>query len=325
MLQQPKYEILGIGSACIDLLVHTTDDFLQQLPGNKGGAEPIKWEALEKILEQSSRLPLMRIGGSCANVMKCLAGLHESCGFLSCIGKDEFGNFFVENLKNQNICEILSTSDLPTTCVVCLITPDGQRTMRFVEGCSQSLSIDLLAPEHFKSIKILHIEAYTLRRPGFTEKSMQLAKDNHALVSIDLSSFEVVQQHSRTLHYLLENYVDILFANADEAKALTGLPPKAACFELQKLCSAAVVMIGKEGCFAGQNGQIFHCPAYPAKSIDTTGAGDFFAGGFLFGYLRKKPVQVCADWGNKLGKFVVEVWGAELPPEKWQVLRSQLH
>ena len=111
----------------------------------------------------------------------------------------------------------------------------------------------------------------------------------------------------------------------DETKAMTGMSPEEGCFKLQTICSIAIVMNGKDGCFVGQSNRIIHCPAYPAHVIDTTGGGDFFAGAFLFGYLRKQPIQICAEWGNRLGSVIVEVMGAELPSEKWQILRTQLN
>lgn len=91
------------------------------------------------------------------------------------------------------------------------------------------------------------------------------------------------------------------------------------------MCSVAVVMIGKDGCLVGQNNRVIHCPAIPANVIDSTGAGDFLSGGFLYGYLHKKPLETCAKWGNRLRSAIVEVMGAELPCETWQILQSQFN
>lgn len=316
-----NYQVLGIGAACIDLLIHVSDDFLKRIPGNKGGAEPIQWDQLEDILQQSQQTPLMVAGGSCANVIKCLSMLGEPCEFLSSIGNDHFGSFFSNYLKEQNIQGIFAPSPFPTSCVLCLVTPDGQRTMKFFEGSILSLTTDFLLAKYFKNIKHLHTEAYSLRSPGLVEKSMQFAKLKGALISMDLSSFEIVQEYRLTLKHLLNQYVDIVFANADEIRSITDLNPKEGCFELQSMCSVAVVTIGQDGCLVGHNNRIIHYPTFPASVIDSTGAGDFFAGGFLYGYLRKKPIEICAKWGNKLGSAIVEVMGAELPQEKWQILQ----
>lgn len=186
---QSHYNVIGIGAACIDLTINVSDDFLKHVPGSKGGAQPIEWDELDRILKLSHQSPLMLTGGSSANVIKRLAGLKESCGFISSLGNEALGTLFAEQTQKQNIKGIFATSPFPTCCVLCLITPDGQLTMRFFEGSSQSNSAELLLPDYFRGIKLMHIDAYSLRRPGLVEKSMQLAKQNGALVSIDLSSF----------------------------------------------------------------------------------------------------------------------------------------
>lgn len=246
-------------------------------------------------------------------MIKCLAMLGESCGFLTALGNDAFGVKFVKHARKQKIQGLFSYSPLPTSCVLCLITPDGQRTMRFYEGSNLSMTKELIRPEYFRGIKLLHIDSYSLRRSGLVEKAMQLAKQQQALISLDLSSFEIVQEKSGVLGQLLEKYVDIVFGNADETLALTGLLPQEGCFELQKLCKVAVVMIGKEGCIVGHKNQLMLIPAYPANVVDTTGAGDFFAGGFLHGYLHNKTLIECAELGNRWGSAIVQVIGAELP------------
>ncbi|MFI5344152.1 MAG: carbohydrate kinase family protein [Chlamydiales bacterium] len=318
-----SYKILGIGAACIDLMITVSEDFINDVPGTKGGAEEIDRLDLDRILSLSDQTPLITTGGSSANVIKCLAGLGESCGFFSSLGDDDFGRHYSDYMQRQKIQCLFIPSPHPTNCVLCMITPDGQRTMRFFEGSSLSMTHDQLMPSHFSGVQLLHLDAYSLRQRGLVEHAMQLAKQSRSLISIDLSSFEMIRDYFSILNSILAKYVDIVFANADETRAMTGLDPEEGCFALQNICSIAVVMIGKEGCLVGHNGQILHCPAHPAHLIDSTGAGDYFAGGFLYGYLHQQPLLSCANLGNRLGGLIVEVKGAELPKEKWQEIRSE--
>lgn len=311
----PTYNILGIGASCMDLMINVSEDFLQNVPGIKGGADKITRSELDRILSLSDQTPYITTGGSCANVIKCLAGLGESCGFFSSLGDDEFGRHYADYMQKMNIQGLIIPSPYPTSCVLCMITPDGQRTMRFFEGSSLSITPEHLLPSHFSRVQLLHLDAYSLRQKGVVERAVQLAKQNKTLISIDLSSFEIIRDHFSTLNTLLSEYAHLVFANADETRALTGLDPEEGCLKLQNICSVAIVMIGKEGCIVGHNGQVFHCPAYPAKLVDSTGAGDYFAGGFLYGYLHNQPLMACANLGNRLGSLIVQVKGAELPTE----------
>lgn len=325
MIEHHPYRVLGVGAACMDLLIPVSDDFLTHVPGEKGGAQPIGIDKLNHILSKSHTLPNIATGGSCANTIKGLAGLEEKCAFLSHIGSDALGEHFIQYMEKLGIVGLFSKSSRPTPRVLCLITPDGQRTMRFCAGCSEEMSDYFLHPDYFKGVKIIHLDAYTLRNGNLTKRVMQLAKEAQATVSIDLSSFEIVREFHDTIIELLTNYVDIVFANEDETKALTGLPPKEGCLKMQEMCPIAVTLMGKEGCLVGHKGKVFRSRAFPAKLVDSTGAGDLFASGFLYGYLQGYSLEKCARLGNRLGSAIVEVQGAELPPEKLEEIRATLH
>lgn len=324
MIEHHPYRILGVGAACMDLLVSVDEDFLSHIPGEKGGSQAIQIEELNQILSHHHFIPILATGGSCANTIKGLAQLKEKCAFFSHIGTDELGEHFCQYMRKMGIVGLFSKSIHPTPRVLCLITPDSQRTMRFCAGCSIEMSESFLHQGYFKGVKLVHLDAYTLYNGNLTKTTMEFAKEAQALISIDLSSFEVVRQFRSVIMDLLPRYVDIVFANQDEIKALLELSPQEGCFELQKMCPVAVVLMGEEGCLVGHQGKIMHSPTYPAKVIDSTGAGDLFASGFLYGYLKGYPLAECARLGNRLGSAVVEVQGAELPQEKWMEIQSDL-
>jgi sugar/nucleoside kinase (ribokinase family) len=321
MKEQHPYEVLGIGHACMDLIIPVSEEFLVHVPGEKGGSQPIGIKDLNQIISESRTEPRLIAGGSCANTIKGLASLGEKCAFLSYVGNDRLGDHFIQNMKKLGIVPLFTRSPLPTAQVLCLITPDGQRTMRFSAGCSEEMGGYFLHPDYFKGVKLVHFDAYSMRNGKLVENAMEMAKQAQAKVSIDLSSFEIVQQFHQPLSQLLCKYVDIVFANQDEIKTLTGLDPYEGCLKLQGMCPVAVVLMGDKGCLVGHEGGIFASPVFPAHVVDTTGAGDLFASGFLFGCLQGFSLERCASMGNRLGSAIVEVQGPELPAEKWEVLR----
>lgn len=320
MLEQNPYQILGVGSACMDLLIRVDDAFLAHVPGEKGGSQSIEYKDLKRILDLSGVSPQIATGGSGANTMKGLTSLGASCALLTNIGSDPLGEHFAAYMETLGVTGLYSPSSLSTPCALCLITPDGQRTMRFCPGCSVEMTESLLHPTYFQNVKLVHLDSYTARCGQLMRHTMQLAKAAGALVSIDLSSFEIVREYHALLSELLPLYVDIVFANCDEVKALTGLPPEESCLKLQEMCKIAVVLMGSEGCLVGHQGQVLHSPAFPTQVMDSTGAGDLFASGFLYGYLHGYPLATCARFGNRLGSAIVEVQGAEIPTEKWKHL-----
>lgn len=323
MNKEQPYEVLGIGSACMDLLASIDDEFLAFVPGEKGGAYAIDLELLNQILSRIKKTPVMTTGGSCANTIKGLAHLSIKCALLSHLGDDELGTKFSQTMNEIGVVGLFSTSARPTSRVLCLITPDGQRTMRFCGG-SDEISDTFLHADYFAGVKLVHMEAYSLRNKKLAIKVLQLAKEAGATISIDLSSFEIVREYRSTLQEILPQYVDIVFANADETHALTGLSPTEGSIKLQQMCPIAVILMGKEGCLVGHQGKLFKNPSFSVELIDSTGAGDLFASGFLYGYLQGYPLEECATLGNRLGGAVVEVQGADLPPKKWKIIQDQL-
>lgn len=324
LIHQSPYRVLGIGSSMVDLIIHVDEDFLLNVPGEKGGSQILSFNDLQNIVKNSEKNPKITTGGSSANTIKGLANLGVPCAFLSFIGTDSYGDFFHSTFKQLKIVPLFTKSILPTSQVLCLITPDGQRTMRSFQGSSQEMSERFLHPDYFKNIELLLIDGYTVRNEKLTLTAMQLAKSMGAKISFDLSSFELVRQYKDFMMHLLNDYVDIVFANEDEILALTGLSPVDGCKELQKKCDVAVVLMGNQGCLVGHQGSVTHYPTIPTSVVDSTGAGDLFASGFIFNYLENKSLDECANLGNLLGMEIIQVeGGSDLPECKWNQLKAE--
>lgn len=319
-----SYEVLGIGAPFIDYIVEVDNAFIEKLPGEKGGMVLVDYETLRFIVEQSGSRALVISGGSGANTIKGLANFGHSCALVGKIGSDEAGKLFLKAMEALSVTPLLIQTDTPTAQAVCLITPEGERTMRSYLGAAQGLAAKDLKPAMFKDVRLVHVEGYTLFKEGLTERAMKLAKAAGAKVSFDLGSFEVVHAYRETIMDLLDRYVDIVFANRDEIQALTYLTPEEGGVVLSGMCEISVALLGAEGSLISSGSQQIKVPTFEVDVVDTTGAGDLFASGFLHGYLKGCALQECARRGALAGSAVVQVLGAELSPKAWLAIKTQV-
>nr|CAG4715686.1 unnamed protein product [Naegleria fowleri] len=278
-------------------------------------------------------------GGSCCNTIKGLAGLGESCALVGKIGNDPLGVLYRNHLTKRQVFPLMSMSPLTRTGeVICLITPDGQRTMRAFLGSSLEMTADDLVPSDFNGIKLLHVEGYAIYNQPLTIRAIQLAKSVGAMVSFDLGSFELARSFKPLILEYLSNYVDIVFCNSEEARELLGHDdPEAAVEYLASFCRVAIVMMGREGCWVKEGaspgktgkGEKYRHHLSPEEVVehplDTTGAGDLFAAGFLYGYLQGYSIEQCARLGSLNAREVVMVMGAEVPQEKFKEIKGAVN
>lgn len=319
-------EVLGIGAPIVDLILHVDDDFLQEhAPGYKGGGYRPGWEKFSKILELASdNSPTIATGGSCSNTIKGLASLGVSTALFGKLGNDKMGDFFLEKIVPLGIESLHISCQTPTAQVMCLVTPDKNRTFVVFPGAGDEISPNDLTDQLFEGIRHLHVDGYMLYNGQIVEEAMKRAKANGATVSFDLATFNVVNAYKDHILHLLDNYVDLLFANQDEATALIGLTDEEACEELLALCDTVVILAGADGCIAGSKEGILRQGTAKVDVVDTTGAGDLFASGFIYGYLKGMPLCKCARLGNLLGSTVVTVNGAEIPKHLWEKIENHL-
>jgi sugar/nucleoside kinase (ribokinase family) len=263
-------------------------------------------------------------GGSAANTIYGLAKLGVETSFIGKIGPDDYGNIFREDLLKSNIKPILLMSETHSGRAVALISPDTERTFATHLGAAVELGPDDLNPDHFAGHDFFHIEGYLVQNHALLEKALKLAKEQGMEVSLDLASFNVVEENLDFLRHIVKDYVDIVFANEEEAKSFTGKEPDEALDELAKICKIAVVKIGKEGSLIKSEDSKFRVPAINAKVVDTNGAGDIYAAGFLFGLSNGWALDKCAKTGGILAGKIIEIIGARLDEAGWEKARAML-
>jgi sugar/nucleoside kinase (ribokinase family) len=197
--------------------------------------------------------------------------------------------------------------------------------MRSFIDTGVQLRQDDLHPEMFAGTSLVVIEGYTLCFDSVTQTAMKYAKKAGAKVAFNLGSFEITNHYKHAILELMAEYVDILFANAVETKVLTSLPPEKGCDSLKELCEIAIVTMGENGCWVGRGTEKIYQPAFQtANVVDTTGAGDLFASGFLNGHLAKKSLRECAQDGSFIASIVIQYLGVTIPTKKWEEIKKVL-
>ena len=319
-------ELIGIGSPLVDLLLHVDDHFIERhVSGAKGGMELVGPEEIAALLEKSKKDPVRAAGGAASNTSVGCANLGIRTAFIGSIGADEYGAFYADTLLAQ-ACEprLIAHGELPTGRVLSLVTPDSQRTMRTCLAAAAALDPAAITPEHFRGARVVMLEGYTLFNPDLTRAVAKAAKAAGCQLALDLASFEVVKFNRQVLDELLSGQVDLVFANEDEAKAWHPDGTEAALADLASRTRVAVVKLGKDGALIQRGQDRIPVAAELVTPIDTTGAGDCWAAGFLAGYLRGLSLDQCGVLGAKSGAAVVQVMGAQVPRDAWLNIKGYL-
>jgi sugar/nucleoside kinase (ribokinase family) len=319
-------KILGIGNALVDILVQLpNDEPLHKLELPKGSMQLIDQTTMKRISDATSLLEKhVATGGSASNTSVALARLGCNVGFIGKVGHDELGSFYSDDLTNNNVTPHLLKSDLPSGRCNVLISTDSERTMATYLGAAVTLNADDLNIETFRQYDILHIEGYLVQNYDLITRAGQLAKEAGLMVSIDLASYNIVAENINFLQDFVAKYVDIVFANEEEATTFTKLPAEQAVHVIAQQAYLAIVKVGAKGSYIKQGDTLLHIPAEKVKPIDTTGAGDVYAAGFLYGYANNLPLSRCAEIGTLCAAQVIEEIGAKITPERWQKIHDKL-
>ena len=320
--------ILSIGNALTDMLcVLDTDELINKIGVERGSMHVINAEQLGKIkdLIKGREVKMVR-GGSAPNVLGGIAKLGSGTAFIGKIGKDSVGEFFANDLMVRGIkSEMIISSNEPSGTCIALISPDGERTFLTCLGAAASLEAKDLNEKMFEGFDICHVDGYLLQNYDLIESALYLAKKSGSLVSLDLASFNVVKDNLEFLKKITHDYVDILFANEEESKAFSGMEPEQAIEQMANMVDYAVVKLGGKGAMAKHDGILERFePMKNIKCIDTTGAGDLFAGGFLYALANGKSLADCGRIGTLLSGNVIQVVGTKMADETWASIRSQI-
>ena len=331
-------KIIGIGNALTDILVHLPDErLLHELHLEKGGMFHVgEREMLALHAAIAPYHPVRATGGSAANTIHALSAIGNPVGFVGSIGNDERGQFFARRQQERHIDTRLHVcKDRISGVATTLITPDGERTFATHLGAAPNICIEDLKTMFDESCQksadrhpsyVLHVEGYLVQNHAFVEQVMRLAKQAGVPVSYDLASWNIVQNDHEFVQHLVQEYVDIAFANEEEATAFSQTDdPMCSLDLLSTMTQTAVVKLGKHGACAKTGNQSFTTPGLKEKPVDTTAAGDFFAAGFLHGWIHGEAPDTCLDYGNRLANEVIQVLGTQVSDERLQQALHESH
>jgi len=319
-------KVLGMGNALVDVMTRLNDDkILKEFNLPKGSMQLVSKEFSNRLLAGTLGLQKTQSsGGSAANTIHGLARLGVESGFVGKIGTDNLGKFFEEDMKQSGINPMLFHDLEETGRSIALISPDSERTFATYLGAAIDLQAEDVVSDLFEGYGYFHVEGYLVQNQELLRKALRLAKSHGLTTSIDMASYNVVRENKAILTQLVEEYVDIVFANEQEAEAFTGKKVKESLKSIAGMCQIAVVKTGIKGSVIRQGDQEFKTGIVEVNSIDSTGAGDLYGSGFLYGLSKGLSISRCAEIGALCGGHITEVIGAKLDNEKWETIKEKI-
>lgn len=313
----PEFDVLAIGNAVVDVVAAAEDADVERLGLAKGGMTLVDADRAKQLYDAMG--PAREIsGGSAANTLAGLAALGAKCAFVGQVADDQFGKVFAHDIRAGGMAydTPARTGNPPTAQCLIFVTPDGQRTMNTFLGASQFLPASALDDAMIASASVLYLEGY-LWDPEEPRKAMRraiaAARGAGRKVAFTLSDSFVIERHGDDFRALIDNgEIDILFANEHELATLTGVEDFHEGIALVSAKVPTVVVTRSEkGAHAVSGQEHASVPAEPvAKVVDTTGAGDLFAAGFLFGHVRGRSLEQCLKLGAICAAEIISHYGA---------------
>ena len=319
--------ILGIGNALTDILAVLPDDsLLREFHLPVGSMQHVDRETGNKIWQVLKAIGAQYVaGGAAGNTITGTAVFGMPSGFIGKVGDDEIGALYRSDQERNGIRSTLLIGKEDSGRASVFITPpNAERTFATYLGAALELCPEDLKPEYFEGYDYFHIEGYLVQNQGLLRRAVELAKEAGSVVALDMASYNVVESNDAFLHDIIENYVDIVFANEAEARIFAKKEPREALDELAGLCDIAVVKLGPDGSMVKCGCEYHKIDAWPAATIDATGAGDLYAAGFMYAHAHGMPIKVCGEVGSIISAKVVEVIGPKVDIPRWKGAKQEI-
>ncbi len=316
--------VIGVGAALMDIILQESEQFITDNSIIKGGMDLVGPERAGELTSLSGKSTVEVPGGSACNTT---IGLGQLCGkaeFIGTRGNDTMGETLESAISANGVTPRLETIDTPTGRVLSVITPDAERSMLTCLGAAAESAAELFTADTFAGADMVHVEGYLLFNEKLIRAVLEAAKSAGVPVSLDLASFTVIDANPKLVKELVKEYVTVLLANEDEAKSYTGSDDDVEALNiLAQDAECAVRKVGKRGSFVSLSGvSTFIEPYGNGKALDTTGAGDLWASGFLSGLIQGKSVEQCGKIASMCGFEVCQVEGAHIPADKWIEIKA---
>ena len=319
-------KVLGMGNALVDIITQLDDDrFLKDFGLPKGSMTLVDLDPSNFIYAETAGLSKSKAsGGSAANTIHGLAHLRVETGFVGSVGNDDMGNFFKKDMEVNHISPILFRTMHETGRAIALISSDSERTFATYLGAAVDLSVEDITHEIFEGYDYFYIEGYLVQNRDMIQKALRLAASAGLKVCLDLASYNIVEDHREFFLEMIPQYVDVLFANEEEIRALSGLSPEQGARSLQDQAEMVVIKMGAEGSICLSGREMVRIGVRPSIPLDTTGAGDLYSSGFIYGLLNGMSPEICGKMGAILAGRVIELIGAKMDESNWEILRREI-
>ncbi len=325
------YDVFGVGNALTDIQARISDEVLGELGFAKGIMTLVDEETQAKVLKALGGVEVTRCaGGSAANTIMGIADFGGKAAYAGKVGSDEIGEFFLKDMRQMGVTIEVQPADGGSGNCVILITPDAQRTMLTHLGVSSTIGPDDIREAEIKQAKYVYVEGYLFT--GTTTKNaalkaIELAKANGVKVAFTVSDPFLIQHYRNEFWELIEGPVDLLFCNLEEARALTTFDDPIECArEIHKHAENVALTLGGQGSILMHEGEVIPIEGVTVKAIDTTGAGDMYAAGVLYGITNGLTWKQAGHLGSHAAARIVSQLGARLErrftQEEMQELRG---
>jgi len=329
MTTDSPFDLVGVGSPIMDLMAAVPEELLQKISGAKGGMVLVEPHEMAELLKLLGGPPVTSTGGSAANCTLNATRLGLRTAFVGKLGNDDFATIYRDRFAAVGVdASRFKRGDLPNATCLALVTPDAERTMRTCLAAAMTLSPDEICPEDFAGCRHAHIEGYLVFNQALATAVLAAARTAGCTVSLDLGSFEVVNASREWILAQLHRGLDVVFANEDEIRAL--FPDDRSDYPdlARRLAShgvTAAVKVGKDGAWVARGDEVQHvAPVRVEQVVDTNGAGDSWAAGFLAGYVRGWDLAACGRMAAELGAETVRHFGPIIPDEHFAALAERV-
>ncbi|MBW2989681.1 adenosine kinase [Candidatus Woesearchaeota archaeon] len=310
------HDVVSIGNPLMDILIETEESFLKELGMVKGNMHLLDEKGIEEVEKKLDKNNIkLAPGGSEANTLSALSMLGHKTVYFGKVGMDSLGEEYHNKLIENGVMSRIIKVDGMTGRAVTFITPDSERTFATHLGVSTLLEDNEINEADIIEARFLHLTGYVLdgeKTRNAAMMAMEIAKNNNVSICLDLADPNIIKRNQGLLKSIIMDYADIVIANELEAESFTGKKAKEAVDELSKMADIAVVKLGKEGSLIKSRGSLIEVKGFDANAVDTTGAGDIYTAGFLYGLLNDLSLETSGKIASFIASKVVQVKGARL-------------
>ena len=324
-----KHTIFGIGNPLIDIVINVQEEDLIRLEMNKGTMELVSGDHQLEIIKYFKGTNIFYSpGGSAPNTIIACSGLGIDSFIQGKIGNDKFGSIYLDQIKNSGVRSGIIQSDGATGSSIVLVTPDGERTMNTHLGLCREFSAEDLDMDTLAKSRYLYFTGYmwdTETQKSALKKAISVCKKNDIKIVFDVADPFVVNRNRLKFLNMLKNSIDIVFANKPEMEILfNNKKIENSVKRIMQYVTSGAIKLGEEGAIVFDNDVHYRTLARPVEVLDTTGAGDMFAAGFLSSLTRKIPLDRAGKIATYLAGEIIKVNGAQISKKKIEIIKAEV-